>query len=699
MTEQDIYSVFDSDGLLSSNLDNYEYREDQLSMALNVFECFKNNATWAVEAGTGTGKSYAYLVPAMLEAFEDKDRRTVIATSTINLQQQLLEKDIPVLFNLFGKKCNVTLAVGRNNYLCLRRLNEELASVPLLAESGISEYQGLQEFAANTETGLRTELKGRPDPQLWNRVCSESDLCMGNKCPFFTDCFYFKAKKNLSAASIIVCNHHLLFTDSATRLEGELDYSDECILPPFSHLIIDEAHNIERHATDLFTIEYSSRVLRRQLDMIYDSKWHKGRGVRLLDQLAPYCPDKDLYTSIVSDIGIVSSDAETLNSAMLSFMEVNRLSHLLLRQTNAPRILNDVRPLAMNLIGNAKLLVSEITGFSTKLQLSEENEHRRDDLTVHASRINLIIDHLKEFINWIEWDGDIRYLEVNSVRDIKTVSFMKAPLDVAPVLRQALFSKIDSVVCTSATMDLKDNFGYWCRSVGLPAPGKVFRGMVYDSPFDYKNRLMLLTPYDAIDYNKDKEDEYAEYLCRNIYSAIASSGGGALVLFTGYHLMESVYATLKPQLDRLGINSMLQGEASRFDLLTRFREDTDSVLFATSSFWEGVDAPGDTLRLVIITKLPFKMPDEPIFKARSEALEKEGKSSFFFLSLPDATLRLKQGFGRLMRHTRDRGIVLILDSRVVSKQYGALMLSSLPESYHPETTVAGIPDKIENFLY
>ncbi len=699
MTEKDIYSVFDSDGLLSSNLDNYEYREDQLNMALNVYECFRDSSTWAVEAGTGTGKSYAYLVPAMLEAFEDRDRRTVIATSTINLQQQLLEKDIPVLFNLFGKKCNVTLAVGRNNYLCLRRLNEELASVPLLAESGISEYQGIQEFAANTETGLRTELRGRPDPQLWNRVCSESDLCMGNKCPFFSDCFYFKAKKNLSSASIIVCNHHLLFTDSATRLEGELDYSDECILPPFSHLIIDEAHNIERHATDLFTVEYSSRVLRRQLDMIYDSKWHKGRGVRLLDQLAPYCPDKDLYALIISDIGLVSADAETLNSAMLSFMEVNRLSHLLLRQTNAPRILNDIRPMALNLIGNAKRLVGEITGFSEKLQLSEENEHRRDDLTVHASRISLIIDRLKEFINWIEWDGDIRYLEVNTVREIKTVSFMKAPLDVAPVLREALFSKIDSVVCTSATMDLKDNFGYWCRSVGLPAPNKIFKGKVYNSPFDYKNRLMLLTPYDAVDYNKDKEDEYAEYLSRNIYSAIASSGGGALVLFTGYHLMQDVYATLKPQLDRLGINSMLQGESSRFDLLTRFREDTDSVLFATSSFWEGVDAPGDTLRLVIITKLPFKMPDEPIFKARSEALEKEGKSSFFFLSLPDATLRLKQGFGRLMRHTKDRGIVLILDSRVVSKQYGALMLSSLPESYHPETTVENVPDKIENFLY
>lgn len=699
MTEQDIYSVFDSDGLLSSNLENYEYREDQLSMALNVFSCFENNETWAVEAGTGTGKSYAYLVPAMLDAFEDKDRRTVIATSTINLQQQLLEKDIPVLFDLFGKKCNVTLAVGRNNYLCLRRLNEELSSVPLLAGSGISEYQGIQEFASETETGLRTELKGKPDPQLWSRVCSESDLCMGNKCPFFSDCFYFKAKKNLSNASIIICNHHLLFTDSATRLEGNIDYSEDCILPPFSHLIIDEAHNIERHATDLFTVEYSSRVLRRQLDMIYDSKWHKGRGVRLLDQLVPYCPDKDLYSAIVSDIALLTSDSETLNSAMLSFMEVNRLSHLLLSQTNAPKILNNVRPLALNLIENSKRLVGQITDFSAKLQLSEEDEHRRDDLTVHTARISLITDCLKEFVNWIEWDSDIRYLEVNNVRDIKTVSFMKAPLDVAPVLRDALFSKIDSVVCTSATMDLKDNFGYFCRSVGLPAPNKSFRGKVYDSPFDYKNRLMLLTPYDAADYNKDREDEYAEYLCTNIYNAVSSSGGGALVLFTGYHLMESVYANLKPMLDRLGINSMLQGEASRFDLLTRFREDRDSVLFATSSFWEGVDAPGDTLRLVIITKLPFKMPDEPIFKARSQALEKEGKSSFFFLSLPDATLRLKQGFGRLMRHTRDRGIVLILDSRVVSKQYGALMLSSLPESYHPETTVENVPSKIENFLY
>ncbi|MCF0262266.1 MAG: ATP-dependent DNA helicase [Sphaerochaetaceae bacterium] len=281
----------------------------------------------------------------------------------------------------------------------------------------------------------------------------------------------------------------------------------------------------------------------------------------------------------------------------------------------------------------------------------------------------------------------------------KYVTFNIAPLKVSDILSDALFNKLESVICTSATLDLHDDFLYWSSAIGLPITGRKFIKKVYESPFDYKKRLMLLTPYDTPTFNRDKEEEYASFITETAYQAISASGGGALILFTSFKLMEYAYEQLKPRLSVMGISAFRQGDADRYALLESFKEDEDSVLFATDSFWEGVDAPGNTLRLVVITKLPFRMPDDPIYKARYSKLEQEGKSGFFCLSLPDATMRLKQGYGRLMRHTTDKGIVLILDSRVVSKGYGSIMLSSLPESYHPETQTKDLGLKIESFLY
>lgn len=695
----DLYGIFDAGGLLNNTLGSYEFREDQISMSSEVLNCFEEHGTLAIEAGTGTGKSFAYLVPAMLKAFEDSEERTVIATSTKTLQLQLKDKDIPALFKAFGKKCNVALAVGRNEYLCLRRLSEEMQAVPLIASDGNSDYAQLSEFAANTRTGLRSEYKGRHDDYIWSRVCSESDLCHNSHCPFFRDCFYFKAKKLLSEAQIIICNHHLLFLDSSSRMQNDIEYSQDCILPPFNYLVIDEAHNIERHATDLFTMEFSSVKLRRQLDFIYNSRWHKGMGVRLLDQLAPYCADKTLYESLVNDIVLAANQAETLNSAALSFMTYNRLSSVLLTRENAVHVIKELKDGAVQLYDTCRRLVHNITQFASQLQLSEEDEYRRQDITAHGNRLASEADILATFINYEHWNDDIHYMETYKVRDVKTVSFNIAPLDVAPLLKTALFSKVGATVCTSATLNLNDNFEYWCRLVGLPAAGKSFTGKVYKSPYDFENRLMLLTPYDCPDYSREKENEFASFLCDSVYSALESSGGGALVLFTSYKLMNSVAQTLRPRLEAIGINNMIQGEADRYTLLEQFKTDKDSVLFATSSFWEGVDAPGNTLRMVVITKLPFQTPDEPIFKARLDRLTKLGRSGFNELTLPDAILRLKQGFGRLMRHSTDKGIVLILDSRIIKKYYGADMLASLPMCNHPECSLGTMGRYIEGFLY
>ncbi|MBP5552438.1 MAG: ATP-dependent DNA helicase [Spirochaetales bacterium] len=700
MTEEQIYNIFDDGGLLCGKLDTFEFREGQLCMALDVLKSYQTNGIAAIEAGTGIGKSFAYLVPALYYAFDDEEDRTVIATSTINLPRQLLDKDRPALFKVLGKECKVALAVGRNNYLCLRRLAELVRDNELYAYDGVSEISKLNSFAAETETGLRTEYKGRLDFQVWTSACSDGDMCMGNKCPYFSECFYFKAKKRLAEASVIICNHHLLFVDSASRLENELDYSADAVLPPFRHLVVDEAHNMERHATDLFTETYSSYSLRRQMDYIYDNRGLKGNGTgRILDDLLPLCSDKSIYQDILDFYALVMAKAETLNMATLNLLDVNNQAHLLCTKQNMGFLEGEIGEVAKDVVDNGGRLVAKLNSFASKLSVDESRSFKVEELQVHINRISDVLSRLGEFLKWREWEEDIHFLDIEKHAGVRYVTFNIAPLDVSGVLADALFKKLDSVVCTSATLDLHDDFAYWSRGVGLPIEGRPFLHKVYDSPFDYKNRLMLLTPFDTPTFSSEKEQEYADFTCETVCDAVSSSGGGALVLFTSFKLMEYVYERLKPRFIAQGLVTLKQGDADRYALLEQFKEDTDSVLFATDSFWEGVDAPGNTLRLVIITKLPFRMPDDPIYRARYSKLEEDGKSGFYCLSLPDATMRLKQGYGRLMRHTTDKGIVLILDSRIISKSYGAMMLRSLPESYHPETETKTLGQKIESFLF
>ncbi len=703
MTEQQIYEIFDQDGVLCNGLKNYEFREGQLKMALDVLHCYKNNCIGAIEAGTGIGKSFAYLVPAILQT-EDKPTaktRTVVATSTINLQRQLMDKDIPNLLDILKVDCSVAFAVGRAHYICLRRLAAEVDSIALYKDDSNSDIAQLNRFANESETGLREDFMGHIDSNIWSNVCSDSDFCINGKCPYFKDCFYFKAKRKLADASIIVCNHHLLFVDSHSRYTEDISYDDDAVLPGFNHLIIDEAHNIEATATDLFTNSFNSYSLMRQLGYIQDRKSSKTAGYgKLLDDLLPFCSDRSLYEKILSAYDLLKERSETMNLIFTDILNSINSNHLLLDNNNAPKVFAKSGTVSSDVVEAGEKLVSLLADFYMKIKSDNEAiEMKAEDLKVHISRISNQILFLKSFILRKDWKEGIYYLELVKHAKAKYVYFNEAPLEVASVLQEALFRPIASVVCTSATLDLNDNFGYWCSNIGLPLDKREFVRKVYTSPFDYKNRLMLLTPYDTPLFARDKEDEYVNFLISTIFPAIASSGGGALVLFTSFRQLELVYQSLSPMLARLGINCLKQGDFERHVILDRFKTDTDSVLFATDSFWEGVDAPGETLRMVIITKLPFKMPDDPIFKARSAILEEKGISSFMALSLPVATMKLKQGFGRLMRHTTDRGIVLILDSRIVKKNYGLAMLRALPESYHPEIQVQSIGTKIEGFLY
>lgn len=721
MNQQQIYEIFDQDGLLCRNMDSYEFREGQLKMALDVLQCYEENCIGAIEAGTGIGKSYAYLVPAILhtlktkglklkeaqeEASESKGKasaqeRTVIATSTVNLQRQLMDKDIPTLLQILDVDCSVAFAVGRNHYICLRRLAAEVESNALFQDDLSSEIMLLNRYANNSETGLKEDFPGHVDGAVWASICSDSDMCISGKCPFYNKCFYFKAKRKLLDSSIIVCNHHLLFVDSHARYMDEIDYKEDAVLPGFEHLVIDEAHNIERTATDLFTNSFSSYDLMRQLNYIQDRKSTRNAGYgHLLDDLLPFCLQRSLYEDILNLYDLVKERCETLNLIFSDILNSRKEVHLLLDCSNAQEVFKAAGDIADQVVKVGRNLTSKLADFYTSISSTDEAVlTKTDDLKVHISRIIDLISFFQDFIQCKDWNDGIHYLELQKVGKGKYVFFNKAPLEVSSILAEALFKPISSVVCTSATLNLNDDFTYWCSDIGLPVDGKPFVRKVYTSPFDYKNRLMLLTPYDTPIFSPSKEEEYVKFLIDNIYKAIASSGGGALVLFTSFRQLEAVYNSVAPMLMKLGITTFKQGDFERHQLLDKFKTDTDSVLFATDSFWEGVDAPGDTLRLVIITKLPFIMPDDPIFKARSRVLEEKGTNAFYTISLPHATMKLKQGFGRLMRHTSDRGIVLILDARIIKKNYGPSMLRALPESYYPETDTASLGVKIESFLY
>ncbi len=697
MKTSEIFEIFDADGLLSQRFPGYEYRDGQLEMALMVQQAYHDHALAAIEAGTGIGKSFAYLVPALLWSIEHPKERTVVATSTINLQNQLFRKDLVQLFDLLHVSAKVALVMGRSNYLCLRRLEEYAEQTPLVSRDPLSDIGSVVAWSAETETGLRTDFPGTITASIWSEVCSDADLCAGYRCSYAKDCFFMKSRRKAGEAAIIIANHHLLFTDARSRMIDDLDYDTDAVLPPFQRLVIDEAHNIEKNATDFFTHTYSTFEVLRTLSHI--SRTRRG-NTSLIEELALYLRSPALADQITGEISLLVESIGYLDTYLVSLMQQGRLKTALIG-VEQQQWMSDAVPLGKAVLAHIIRLSELAQQLVESLAIPDELEIRVQELAVYIRRVRASADALERFIDFASWNTDVYWMELAThPKQSPHAALHISPLSVAQPLRDTIFSKLATVVCTSATLDLNDSFTYWGSRVGLPvSPDRMYLTAVHHSPFDFKERLLLLTPSDAPVFTERTAEAFGSYCVQTIRHAVYASGGGALVLFTSYRMLTSVADAIAPDLVKAGITLLRQGEEDRSRLLHRFIDDEDSVLFATDSFWEGVDAPGNTLRLVVIVKLPFRVPTEPVFRARQEALDQEGKSGFFQLALPEATMRLKQGFGRLLRNALDSGIVLILDSRVVQKNYGQWMLQALPESFHPETTTDGVPGKIESFLY
>jgi ATP-dependent DNA helicase DinG len=687
-------------GRIAACLDGYEHRPQQLRMLDAVVHAFNDDQVLTVEAGTGTGKSLAYLLPAIEWSVRNHER-VVVSTHTINLQEQLIRKDLPLLTEQAGRPCVAVLVKGRGNYLCRRKAAQvENQGAALIDDEIARELRAVLDWAKRTQDGSLSDLAVRPRAEVWEQVVSENDNCLRARCPFYSTCFFYSARRAAAKADIIVANHHLLMADLALR--DEIDsYTQNAVLPPARRVIVDEAHHLADVATSYFGTRLSYAAIERSFGRLRSLK-HDARGVlpALIgalesieaagDRAAAQGAVRWIEQRLLPARESLLVDAEQCFIELLAGLEDTLDRPVAEGPDEKIRIAPAFRELpywstlerALTRLGTALgEFAEDFAGVSDRVeQLSEEAEKRvmflATELRALQGRIAGFATGLLTFVG--DDENVCRWIEVRRrPRTGKSLAFHTAPIEVGPLLRTALFEQFPTVVLTSATLAVDRRFDYLHRNVGLSelsVPERVATLRI-ESPFDFAAQALLTVPGDLPDPN---DPDYEPATHEVIAGTLQATRGGTFVLFTAYGALHRAVRALAPVLATRGLTLLQQGDANRHLLLQRFTADPRAVLFATDSFWEGVDVRGDALRCVIITKLPFRVPTEPIEQARVEAIEARGGDPFNEHTVPQAVIKLKQGFGRLIRSRTDRGAVVVLDSRVVRKRYGRVFLDSLP---------------------
>ena len=711
LDRDELAGALEPGGALSRLVPWFEERPSQVGMLRAVCDAFNGDGILAVEAGTGVGKSMAYLLPSLAWAGANGER-VVVSTNTINLQQQLVEKDIPLVKRVLGgtgADLKVALVKGRGNYLCRHRLAEAVEETTLFQEPD-EELAAIGEWALTTDTGDRSDLSFYPSDETWSRICSEPDACLGLRCSRREGCFVLKARREASAAAVLVANHHLLFADLSLRLAGG-GFEDPAVLPPFRRVVFDEAHNVEKAATSFFSRSFNRFSLMRYLNRLHRRR--KGRVIGLVPMLAKISGHP--LKGVPGLIGAVREAAELLDERCEGLMGGE--GSFLLESGARERFLVQAGGALADLSSGIRDLVES---FSEAVEKAGADSRKEIENLAWECRVQLnrlseaagIADRFRAAeigANDVFWMEALRgrarapaaepegaLLETDRGAARPAARLVITPLDIGPLMREAVYEPLPTVVFTSATLTVAGSFSYWSGRIGLDArAGREVSTGVFPSPFDYRENVLLGVPTDA---PAPDAPGYRPFLARFLGEAIAASRGGALVLFTSRALLSEMHQAVAPGLAGLGIRVLRQGDDDRARLLERFRDEASSVLFATDSFWEGVDAPGETLHAVVLCRLPFRVPSEPVLKARMAAIEADGGNSFMELSLPDAVVRMRQGFGRLMRRRDDRGVVLILDSRIVTKRYGEVFLDSLPPARRLVTDSVGVLAAVEEFF-
>lgn len=637
--------IFGPKGILSKNMPGFENRPEQKAMAAAIDKSIESESHLIVEAGTGIGKSFAYLIPAVLQAKEN-DLRVVISTNTISLQEQLIAKDIPFLKNILPVDFRAVLAKGRENYVCLRRLEmtSHLPQSLLDSDEEERELQQIINWAYKTRDGSLSEIDPVPPRRLWTKVCCEHQNCLGSKCKFYGHCFFQRERKKMFSADVIIVNHHLFFVDLALRQAGAN------ILPNFDILILDEAHAIEDTAAKHLGIDVSNSQLKYFYDRLYQKKKNRGFLVGV---------ESDKARDLVSEARRVTKKYFEQVDQWIDKDAVRKVSEPFEFEKIIPPVLNN--------------LVSELQ----TLRKNSKNKDTELELSVHIERAKGLAESLAFFSN-MEYPNHVYWVEISGKRQ-KRIALTSAPIDVGDMLRPMLFEKVAPIIMTSATMSIsrKGDFEYFKNRIGL----KDCDELVLGSPFDYMSQVELYVEKNMPPPNLDPQ-KYREALPAKIMEYIEKTDGHAFVLFTSYSLLDQTFNALAPELEYRGHPVFRQGgDIPRSRMLDQFRRNPRSILFGTDTFWEGVDVQGAALQNVIITRLPFAVPAHPLTEARVAKIRERGGNSFMEYSVPEAIIRFRQGFGRLIRTSKDKGIVVILDSRVLTKQYGKMFLEAIPKCH------------------
>jgi len=639
-----VRTIFAENGLLAKAR-NFEYRPEQQAMAAAIAQSLEEGRHLVVEAGTGVGKSLAYLVPAVLFAHE-QGKKAIISTHTINLQEQLLHKDIPIVQKILPIEFEAALMKGRQNYLCPRRLERAMQQAnELFNTTEQADLARLGDWARTTTDGTLSDFPVEPNPKVWAQVCSEAHICTTKTCGQNPRCFFQQAKRRLLAADVVVINHTLLFMLLGSAEEQE--DREEGYLFPNDFLIFDEAHTIEQVASRQIGIGVSQYGLRATIQRLYNARSKKGlftvtRDAAGVTLAASLVEEADRFFATVDARADFKKGREyrVREADFVDDQITGRLTALQARIIEVVRKTED-EFLKAELQELGKRIAETRAGISIFLQQSEQN-----------------------YVYWIERAG----------KTAQNISLNAAPIDVAPVLRRMLFRENCASVMTSATLAIgRPDLAYFRQRIGADDAEPLQLG----SPFDFQKQMKLFVVRRMPD---PRDDAYGAALAEWVARFVEDTEGRAFVLFTSYRSMQQLADEMEDFFESRKMNLLVQGKgAPRSQLLEQFKNTPRSVLFGTDSFWMGVDVPGEALSNVIITRLPFAVPDHPLIEAKLELIQARGGDAFTEYSLPEAILKFRQGVGRLIRNKTDRGIVVILDNRIVTKPYGRAFLKALPE--------------------